>query len=68
MKTGRAIFVCECGHELTIYLEEKKDEKDKDYSYLSEISKHVLLGSIKPKPGGDVENIIDKIINKTLGG
>lgn len=37
------------------------------YEYLSEISKYVLLGSIKPKPGIKVENIIDHVIHKTLG-
>jgi len=26
------------------------------------------LGSIKPKPGGNVEQIITSIINKKLGG
>jgi MoxR-like ATPase len=36
--------------------------------YLSDIAKHVLLGSIKPKPGGNVEQIITSIINKKLGG
>jgi len=36
--------------------------------YLSEIAKHVLLGSIKPKPGGNVEHIINNIINRKLGG
>ncbi|MFX0033796.1 MAG: AAA family ATPase [Candidatus Hodarchaeota archaeon] len=37
------------------------------YEYLSEISKYVLLGSIKPKPGIRVESIIDNVIHKTLG-
>lgn len=37
------------------------------YEYLSEISKYVLLGSIKPKPGVRVETIIDNVIHKTLG-
>jgi MoxR-like ATPase len=52
------------------FLEEKGEIKDKKtvYEYLSDISKHVLLGSIKPKPGVKVEHIIDNIINKTLGG
>jgi len=38
------------------------------YEYLSDITRHVLLGSIKPKPGIRVENIIENIIHKTLGG
>jgi MoxR-like ATPase len=37
------------------------------YEYLSEISKYILLGSIKPKPGIRVESIIDNVIHKTLG-
>jgi MoxR-like ATPase len=51
------------------YLEEIGDIKEKGsvYAYLSEISKHVLMGSIKPKPGVKVEQIIEGIINKTLG-
>ncbi len=51
------------------FLERKGEIKEKEsiYIYLSEITKHVLLGSIKPKPGVKVENIIDNIINKTLG-
>ncbi len=52
------------------YLEKKGDIKADEtvYSHLTEISKHVLLGSIKPKPGVKVENVINRIINKTLGG
>jgi len=52
------------------YLEEKGILEDEDsvYNHLADISKHVLLGSIKPKPGVKVENIIEGIINKTLGG
>lgn len=34
---------------------------------LGEISRHVLMGSIKPKPGGNVEQVIDSIMRKTLG-
>jgi MoxR-like ATPase len=51
------------------FLEEQGKIKDKKtvYEYLSDISKHVLMGSIKPKPGVKVEHIIDSIINKTLG-
>ena len=37
------------------------------HEYLSQITQNVLLGSIKPKPGTKVENIIDSIIHKTLG-
>jgi MoxR-like ATPase len=48
--------------------EKKLEEKESVYVYLSEIAKHVLLGSIKPKPGVKVENIIENIIHKTLGG
>ena len=48
--------------------EKKAEEKESVYVYLSEIAKHVLLGSIKPKPGVKVENIIENIIHKTLGG
>jgi MoxR-like ATPase len=42
-------------------------EKVSVYEYLSEVTQHVLLGSIKPKPGTKVENIIENIIHKTLG-
>jgi len=48
--------------------EEKVKEKESVYVHLSEISRHVLLGSLKPKPGVKVENIIENIIHKTLGG
>jgi MoxR-like ATPase len=52
------------------YLEEQGvlENEDSVYNHLADISKHVLLGSIKPKPGVKVENIIEGIINKTLGG
>jgi len=52
------------------YLEEKGILKEDEsvYTHLTDISKHVLLGSIKPKPGVKVENVINHIINKTLGG
>jgi MoxR-like ATPase len=52
------------------YLEEKGviEEDGSVYTHLTDISKHVLLGSIKPKPGVKVENVINRIINKTLGG
>ncbi|MFW9999943.1 MAG: AAA family ATPase [Candidatus Hodarchaeota archaeon] len=43
-------------------------EKESAYVYLSEIARHVLLGSLKPKPGVKVENVIENIIHKTLGG
>lgn len=51
------------------FLEEKGKIKEKIsiYEYLSDITKHVLLGSIKPKPGIKVENVIENIIHKTLG-
>ena len=45
----------------------KLKESKSIYEHLSEITKHVLLGSIKPKPGVKVENIIDNIIHKTIG-
>ena len=48
--------------------EKKVKEKESVYVYLSEIARHVLLGSLKPKPGVKVENIIENIIHKTLGG
>jgi MoxR-like ATPase len=48
--------------------EKKVKEKESIYIYLSEIARHVLLGSLKPKPGLKVENIIENIIQKTLGG
>lgn len=47
--------------------EGKIKEKISIYEYLSEITRHVLLGSIKPKPGTKVESIIENIIHKTLG-
>ena len=46
---------------------EKKEEKESVYVYLSDIARNVLLGSIKPKPGIKVENVIENIIQKTLG-
>jgi len=51
------------------HLEKEGKIKDKKsmYEYLSEITRHVLLGSIKPKPGIKVENLIENIIHKTLG-
>ena len=49
-------------------LEKKENLKEESTNiYLSEIAKHVLLGSIKPKPGGNVEQIIENIINRKLG-
>ncbi len=47
--------------------EGKLKEGQSVYEYLSEISKYVLLGSIKPKPGIRVESIIENVIHKTLG-
>jgi len=51
------------------FLEEKGKIKEKIsiYEYLSDITRHVLLGSIKPKPGTKAEGIIENIIHKTLG-
>jgi MoxR-like ATPase len=50
-------------------LEKEKNVNEKDsYIYLSEIAKNVLLGSLKPKPGMKVEDIVDSIIARTLGG
>jgi len=50
-------------------VEKEKNVKEKEsiYVLLSDIAKHVLLGSIKPKPGVKVENIIESILHKTLG-
>lgn len=50
-------------------LEKSGDLKEKKsvYEYLSDISRNVLLGSIKPKPGVKAENVIENIIHKTLG-
>jgi len=56
------------GRKRLLEKEKKAEEKESVYVYLSEIAKHVLLGSIKPKPGVKVENIIENIIHKTLGG
>ncbi len=51
------------------YLEREHDNKEKEsiYVHLSDIVKTVLLGSIKPKPGVKVQDIINRIINKILG-
>jgi MoxR-like ATPase len=50
--------------------QEKKEHLKEESTgiYLSDIAKNVLLGSIKPKPGGNVEQIITGIINKKFGG
>ncbi len=55
------------GHQRVLEKEKKISEKD-SYSYLSDIAKHVLLGSLKPKPGMKVEDIVEGIIARTLGG
>lgn len=47
---------------------ENVKEKKSAYLHLSEIAEHVLLGSIKPKPGVKVGDVVNSIINKTLGG
>ena len=51
------------------FLEKEGEIKEgtSTYEYLSDISKYILLGSIKPKPGIRVENIIENVIHKTLG-
>jgi len=50
-------------------LEKEKSITGKDsYFYLSDIARHVLLGSLKPKPGIKVEDIVESIIARTLGG
>jgi len=37
-------------------------EKESVYVILSEIARHVLLGSLKPKPGVKVESVIENIM------
>jgi len=56
------------GRRRLIEKEKKIEEKESVYVLLSEISRNVLLGSIKPKPGVKVDNVIESIIQKTLGG
>lgn len=50
-------------------LERKGELKAREsiYGYLSDVARYVLLGSIKPKPGVKVEQVIDNIIHKILG-
>ncbi|MBY8979954.1 MAG: hypothetical protein KGD72_06170, partial [Candidatus Lokiarchaeota archaeon] len=55
------------GRRRTLEKRGELKEKVSVYEYLSEVTQHVLLGSIKPKPGTKVENIIENIIHKTLG-
>ena len=55
------------GRRRSLEKEGKLKEGQSVYEYLSEISKYVLLGSIKPKPGIRVESIIENVIHKTLG-
>ncbi|MFX0188122.1 MAG: AAA family ATPase [Candidatus Hodarchaeota archaeon] len=55
------------GRKRVLEKEKKVNEKD-SYIYLSEIARNVLLGSLKPKPGMKVEDIVDGIIARTLGG
>jgi MoxR-like ATPase len=55
------------GRRRNLEKEGKLKEGQSVYEYLSEISKYVLLGSIKPKPGIRVESIIENVIHKTLG-
>ena len=56
------------GRRRLLEKEKKVKEKESIYVYLSEIARHVLLGSLKPKPGVKVKNIIESIVQKTLGG
>ena len=55
------------GRRRLLEKEKKVSDKESVYVLLSDIAKHVLLGSIKPKPGVKVDNIIESIIHKTLG-
>ncbi|MFX1237706.1 MAG: AAA family ATPase [Promethearchaeota archaeon] len=55
------------GRKRQVERDKGESEKESVYVYLSEIASHVLLGSIKPKPGVKAQDIIDRIINKTLG-
>ena len=54
-------------HRKTLEKKGELKEKTSIHEYLSQVTQNVLLGSIKPKPGTKVENIIDSIIHKTLG-
>jgi len=50
-------------------VEKEKNLTAKDtFLYISEIARNVLLGSLKAKPGMKVEDIVESIIKKTLGG
>jgi MoxR-like ATPase len=50
-------------------VEKEKNLRAKDtFIYVSEIARNVLLGSLKAKPGMKVEDIVESIIKKTLGG
>ncbi|MFX1383702.1 MAG: AAA family ATPase [Promethearchaeota archaeon] len=55
------------GRQRALEREKKVNAKD-SYMYISDIARHVLLGSLKPKPGMKVEDIVDSIIARTLGG
>jgi len=55
------------GRQRALEREKKVNAKD-SYLYISDIARHVLLGSLKPKPGMKVEDIVDSIIARTLGG
>jgi len=55
------------GRRRLIEKEKGVKEKDSVYILLSEIARHVLSGSIKPKPGVKVDSVIESIIHKTLG-
>ncbi|HEY0087704.1 MAG TPA: MoxR family ATPase [Candidatus Lokiarchaeia archaeon] len=50
-------------------IEKEKNLTAKDtFLHVSEIARNVLLGSLKAKPGMKVEDIVESIIKKTLGG
>ncbi len=56
------------GRRKLVEKDKKESEKESVYTSLAEIANNVLLGSLKPKPGVKVENIIENIIHRTLGG
>jgi MoxR-like ATPase len=55
------------GRRRALEVENKVEEKAPVNVILSDIAKNVLIGSIKPKPGVNVDDIIDMLINKILG-
>ncbi|MHA1688442.1 MAG: AAA family ATPase [Promethearchaeota archaeon] len=56
------------GRKRELEKQDKIKEKKSAYLHLSEIARYVLLGSIKPKPGVNVEDVVNNIIAKTVGG